>query len=195
MCIPPPSPSREGGFLPQRQCPMRRREAERSGKLFPCPPPCAKGGKAFIHPRPLRHPVGERPAPLAIVPCVILRKTPRPPASSRTARARAERRALLPVRDPLACYNPFLVTTRSLPWDSSSQGHALLTRNDGRRVTRPNFAPLGLVRRFVGMLVQTGISPCVNDGEERPFPASSRTNVRDLLVFCHFPGDSSLRME
>ena len=28
---------------------------------------------------------------------------------------------------------------------------------------------------------------------ENPAPTSSRTNVRDPLAFCHFPGDSSLR--
>ena len=38
-------------------------------------------------------------------------------------------------------------------------------RNDGRRVTRPNFAPLGLVRRIVEMLLQAGISPRVGQND------------------------------
>ena len=40
-------------------------------------------------------------------------------------------------------------------------------RNDGRMGARPNFAPMGLVRRIVEMLLQAGIPPRVgrNDGE------------------------------
>ncbi len=114
MCIPPPSPSREGGFLPLRQCPMRRREAERSEALSALAPPCDC---------PLRHPAEKRPAPLA---------------SSRTN-----------VRDLLVfCH---------FPGDSSLRFG--MTEERGRAPRY--FAPMGLVRRFVGMLLQAGIPPRV----------------------------------